>query len=329
MSRYTLEPYKGKKSRHKCPNCHKPFEFVRYIDTETGQYLADYVGRCNRENKCGYHLTPRQYFQENPQARPEPQNGQHGPRNGVVSGVPKPSYIPLRMMKKSLVRYDQNHFVKWLSTLFNIEITKALIKRFQIGTSGKWPGGTIFWQIDSAGHIRTGKIMLYNPETGKRFHSRFDWAHAILKKTGLVPEFNLNQCLFGLHQIRMEPKSKPIAIVESEKTAIIASVFLPGFIWLASGGSKGLNDDKFQAIAGRKVILWPDLGLYENWSQKASELENRWGGKVTVADILEKKAAKSDQKNGLDLADYLVKPDPEFKWALNDAGYPVFWDIQS
>ena len=39
----------------------------RYIDTEnSNQYIADNVGKCNHLDKCGYHYTPKQYFEDNP-----------------------------------------------------------------------------------------------------------------------------------------------------------------------------------------------------------------------------------------------------------------------
>lgn len=62
--RYTLEPYYGPKSRYNCPACnHRSKTFSRYIETETDEYLADDVGRCSREDNCGYHYKPRQYFE--------------------------------------------------------------------------------------------------------------------------------------------------------------------------------------------------------------------------------------------------------------------------
>ena len=64
--RFILQPYKGLNTRFRCPNCqHNSKTFVRYIDTETNQHIHDNVGRCNREDKCGYHFTPKQYFQKN------------------------------------------------------------------------------------------------------------------------------------------------------------------------------------------------------------------------------------------------------------------------
>ena len=46
--RYKFE--KGSK-KHYCPNCNKK-RFVRYIDTETGNYLPERYGRCDREINC-------------------------------------------------------------------------------------------------------------------------------------------------------------------------------------------------------------------------------------------------------------------------------------
>ena len=34
-------------------------------------YVNDRVGKCNRLDKCGYHYTPRQYFEDNPWLRSE------------------------------------------------------------------------------------------------------------------------------------------------------------------------------------------------------------------------------------------------------------------
>ncbi len=64
--KYILEPYKGMNTRYRCPDCQQRDKtFSLYIDTETGEHIHSRVGRCNRESNCGYHYTPKQYFQDN------------------------------------------------------------------------------------------------------------------------------------------------------------------------------------------------------------------------------------------------------------------------
>ena len=68
--RYQLERYIGRSSRYVCPQCGRKYVFTRYVDTHNNNtYLSDNVGKCNRLDKCGYHYTPRQYFEDNPWLR--------------------------------------------------------------------------------------------------------------------------------------------------------------------------------------------------------------------------------------------------------------------
>lgn len=85
-------------------------------------------------------------------------------------------------------------------------------------------------------------------------------AGGALQRKGLLKNFNLSQCFFGEHQLAKEPAAKDIAIVESEKTAIIATVYLPDFIWLAAGQLNGLTLEKFKPLAGRRITLSPGFG---------------------------------------------------------------------
>jgi hypothetical protein len=120
-----------------------------------------------------------------------------------------------------------------------------------------------------------------------------------------MPEFELRQCLFGGHLL--QDKTKPVAIVESEKTAVIASVYLPQFIWLAAGSSEGLSEEKFRVLQGRNVILYPDINSFEKWNKKAYELSHI--DRISISDLLERKATDEERRQGLDLADYLVQFD--------------------
>ena len=79
--------------------------------------------------------------------------------------------------------------------------------------------------------------MLYNAHSGKRVKEPFShitWAHKVLN----LHNFSLKQCFFGEHLLN---EYKPIAIVESEKTAIIASAYIPKFNWIAVGSLNNLT----------------------------------------------------------------------------------------
>ena len=127
-----------------------------------------------------------------------------------------------------------------------------------------------------------------------------------MKRQGLLPEdFNLVQCLFGEHLLRMYP-DKVVALVESEKSALIASCVYPEYIWLATGGKSQLSIDKLKVLQGRTVIMFPDVDGFEYWSDKAKEVE-AIGCKVVVSDLLEKNATAEDRENKIDLADWLIR----------------------
>lgn len=288
-------------TRHRCPKCgHRDKSFSRYIDSETGEYLADNVGRCNREEKCGYHYKPKQYFENNRIFLPRGISN-----NTSQSSLPKPlptSYIPIEVYHKSLSRYHANNFFTFLSGRFGKEIAQNLVAKYCIGTSKLWPGAAVFWQVDVENKVRTGKIMLYSPDTGKRVKepiARISWAHKALK----LQDFQLKQCPYGEHLLI--DKAKPVGIVESEKTAIISSVYFPKFTWLACGSLSHLNHNLFTSLIGRNVVLFPDLGAYDKWTLKAEEFSHL--ANIQVSDLLEKRATDKELGDGLDLADYLLK----------------------
>jgi len=367
-NRYILEPYKGMNTRYCCPSCKHNGTLSLYIDTQTGEHLSPSVGRCNRESNCGYHYTPKQYFEDNDisvkkeniitqlkdkitfefEYSENIKNAVKRISNCKFDSVVKQWYvgnsiiteqirdfskeynftiieykpqqpkttksvsiIPVEVFKQSLQIEknvsqvaNTNHFIKFLINLFGVEVTCQLISSYFIATSKHWDGATVFWQIDTQGNIRTGKIMLYDATTGKRVkepYNHITWVHKALNQS----EFELKQCLFGEHLL--QDKTKPVAIVESEKTALISSVYLPQFIWLAVGSLNNLNAEKCSVLKGRTVTLFPDLNGFEKWNNKANELSNL--AIFTVSDLLERKATEAERNQGFDLADYLIKFD--------------------
>lgn len=252
------------------------------------------------------------------------EDGGAGERKPIISQrkytpPPKPvtSYIPTKEMETAFSRsWGSNNFVKYLSTVFNSVSAGRIADMYKLSTSKLWDGANIFWQIDSAGSVRTGHIMLYNPTTGRRSKEEiheFGWVHKAMK----LPDFNLEQCFFGEHLLAEFPE-KPVAIVESEKTACIASAYYPMYVWLACVGKNGLGGDggksgnpyikadKCSVLVGRQVVLFPDLKEYARWAIFAGLMKEA-GIEATVSDILERFATAEEYKSGFDLADFLTR----------------------
>ena len=227
--RFILQPYKGAGSRHCCPACHKKRCFSRYIDTEKQISFPDDVGRCDHEQSCGYHLTPKEYFERNPQSKPQHRDFATPSAWRAKPTEPrKPtSFIAAETVSQTLHGYEKNNLFLFLRSKFGAEDALRLIKDYRVGTSKHWLGSCVFWQNDVNGDTRTGKVMLYDAETGKRVKEAFNhvtWVHSLLR----LPDFNLRQCFFGEHLLPMN-RGKPVAIVESEKTALVAMYYLPEY----------------------------------------------------------------------------------------------------
>jgi hypothetical protein len=340
-----------------CPNCTKR-TFVKYVEIETGNYLADNFGRCDRESKCGYQAHPptgkKAYLINFIGLKSITDKALKGvDLNGLIHVIPKsqvlelgdkqayisewflkgndckisysnceskyfdpdgtailitlkelpppppPIYIDCDVMEQSEERYTQNVFVMFLLNYFNTKEVGITLELYHIGTSKYyWLGATIFWQIDNNFNVRAGKIMLYdsNGKRAKEPYSHINWEH---NRLGINNE-NVYKCLFGLHRMN-EDYSKPIAIVESEKTAIIMSILLPNFIWMATAGKGNLKEELLRPLKNRKIILHPDKGEFKDWQKVVIQLKTL-GYKIVISDMLE----QMDFEQGGDLADYFI-----------------------
>jgi hypothetical protein len=211
---------------------------------------------------------------------------------------------------ETLTKYEDNAFVQFLFRLFPFDHGDVwqTVSDYLIGTGPQ--GETVFWQIDSAQRIRTGKLIAYDPATGKRRKDRNpNWVHSALKKSGQLPDtFDLQQCFFGEHLLNKYP-GRAIAIVEAEKTAVIASLckgVFPDLVWLACGGKSNFKAESLARLGrDREILIYPDADGFEKWNSVALEASKR-GLSVRLSDLIEKRAADDQKANGYDLADCLI-----------------------
>lgn len=264
-----------------CPNCGKK-TFKCYVDVNTGERAnpAKY-GRCERTNNCRYHQYPENDANMNDWVAPV-----------YVPEPIQPDFIPKEIIEASFNKFRENTFFMWLVKLFGQDVALDLQSKYNIGTAKN--NGTIFFQQDSEGKFRTGKVMYYQ-SNGKRNKNRNSWyVHRSVKE-----DFELVQVFFGEHLIKENP-DKPVALVESEKTAILMSVFEPEYTWLASGGANMLNSYRLLRLP-RLDLVCPDEGEFENWSDRTKSFFNReMDGRVEKA-FREGKVSK-----GADILDLIL-----------------------
>ena len=210
-------------------------------------------------------------------------------------------------MEQTLSHYAINPLYTFLARCMGKAETDRLCSLYRIGTSRKWGGSVVFWQVDCNGRVHTGKIMLYDAITGKRVkhpQPHVCWVHTEMR----LKDYHLRQCFFGEHLLPLYPDRK-VFVVESEKTAVIASHFMSDVLWIATGGKNGcFNERAASALAGRDVVLMPDLGATQEWQARIPILDKNCRS-VSVNDMLETMATEEQRSQGLDIADFLLMED--------------------
>jgi hypothetical protein len=230
----------------------------------------------------------------------------------IVALPPVPtSYIDSNALAPFTGRnnYLATPFSTFLVSLFGEETARLLRFQYCLGTTEA--GDMVFPLIDTSLRIRSAKVMRYkliqdnavygqlNCKRDKTFNT---WIHSILR----LKDFHLRRCLFGLHLIT-EFSTRPLAIVESEKTALIASIYLPQFTWMATGGKGSLNELILDPVRNNQIVLFPDVNATEEWTAICKELSKRFN--ITVNRYLSNVTTRQEKELGLDLADFLIRYD--------------------
>jgi len=292
--KFSLEKYNPKVGKHTCPDCNHKNAFVRYINNDSREYLHETVGRCDREDKCGYHKKPKDFFQEHPSYQVEQSFVYQNVKSETVQ---KPTYIDDEAVASTLGQYGSNAFVQGLIDVFGQEEVMKAVNKYKIGTRIESNDEVIFWQFDRNMNCRSGKVMSYDRATIKRGKT-ISWMHTFLGLT----DFNLSQCLFGEHLITS--KHDPVIVVESEKSAIIGSIVIPDYVWVATGGKSSGVVDKLKVLKNYKVTLVPDIDATESWKKQIEENADLQG--MVVNEYLFYVATEEQRKNQYDIADFLL-----------------------
>ena len=191
-----------------------------------------------------------------------------------------------RAYKESLEFLPNSNFARWF-----FSITNTIDPLYHWGVGARPDGTTVFWYRDINGRLINGKEVFYLPNG----HRDKDKGIRFLITGG-------RQCLFGEFQIPKYPVGTRIILVESEKTAIMASQRVPNLLWLATGGVNALTQEKAKVLAGRyvSVCIDSDIRGRENAERTISTL-SKAGAKAEILDLF------PERGDGYDLADYFSK----------------------
>ena len=103
--RFHLEKYHSS-SKTTCPKCERKACFTRYVDEVNEISFPFHVGKCDHENSCGYHFTPKDYFKYNPQVTKSEFSAK--PREQCVMQDVPPSFIDTEIVQQSQKQYESN-----------------------------------------------------------------------------------------------------------------------------------------------------------------------------------------------------------------------------
>lgn len=326
MKRFDLAPYTPT-SKGTCPACGRKKSLRRYIDLTTGEYLPDHIGMCDHLEKCGYKYTAwdwvkEQNIKKTSVAKKDVHESVKLPKKGEFDLIPK------QTMLDTIPTNYVDPLCTFLYRHFNTTRVDLVLNDYKVGNIERWGRiATVFWLISLTG-VRSGKIMAYDMVDGdvKRVKeedgegdtfSLMNWYHSIHFEQD---EFTFEGCFFGEHLLAKYPE-KDVHIVESEKSALLASIVWPRYLWMACGSLTGLSKEKLGALHGRRIRLYPDKGSvpmddYEQWrkdnnmkllgwnywTEKAEEF-SKIGYDIECRDFLEK---QSEFENGDDIGDMII-----------------------
>lgn len=288
--RYHLQKYTGRDSRHTCPQCGRAQSFSLYLDAENRPAGPQY-GRCNHA-KCGYLLYPS--------------NAESSNNAPIVEKKPTPIYYTKSDVKAYRRAAMKNALCRYLAPKFHQPYFDRVLRDYCVGSIDD---AIIFWQIDEKYKIHRGKVMYYNEDGHRVKLQRKDGSE--YGRVKMMWQFlhrdrdnEPDMCYFGQHLASLYP-NKPVAIVESEKTALVMSYFFPWFVWVATLSLNNFQSYRLNFLKDRRtpVIVFPDYDGYEKWEAKAISLKSLTPDALFfVDDFIKQYGSDKD-----DIADLMLK----------------------
>jgi hypothetical protein len=319
-TRFCLERTSKKRS---CPSC-KQKTYKCYIDTEN-QVNFDYdIGRCDRENTCKYHKTPKTFFEENPDKKPNGTKTQPNPKPHALLrpfGLPTQDTSPIQMNRQNptfgyqpdlfakeqafpapIGQFNQstkeehlahNALVIALMDIFEHQAVWDTIKLYKGGTAKM--GAFAYWYVNHNDVVLNCKVIHYNGlKRNKALEPLWKYTAA----------YGYGRCLYGIHLVPQQPNAL-VYIHESEKSALVCQIAQwphAGIVHIAKGGASMLNYERALPLRNRNVVLVLDC---DDAGRKRAEHDfkilNAARANVQILDIA------PNRSDGYDAADMILE----------------------
>ena len=252
------------KEKFECPEC-KQFRFNRMIN-ENGEFYPDHVGRCDRENSCGYMYHASEWLKDNPNSnqtilpkkidKPPKQiiDGYYSFREEAWDNTIRCDK-PAREKLKEYLNYSSEFTDFLINELhFTIEFIEQKMNEYRMSyTTSMYTDSRDDYKTNHGQSCVKYFYISYSNETRaieKIYYEGFKrskvWPNEIMNKkycnfgvNGKHYDINtteINWCLFGEHLISEHPEKKVI-VVEGVKTAFGMALYYPQYNWVATGSS--------------------------------------------------------------------------------------------
>ena len=184
-----------------------------------------------------------------------------------------PVYIAPEEVERREIDTEKTALFNFLCRLFPLDEVRRVFRLYRVGATKEFSTAvpalaSAFPYLNAGGQCVDIHLMPYEAD-GHRRKSGYsqNWLLAKRKQSDRRAPWPL----FGEHLLNLNP-SAPVGIVESEKTALIAAICAPGYVWTATGSLSNLNARRCAALDGRECYVFPDADGLERWREKATAL---------------------------------------------------------
>ena len=177
-------------------------------------------------------------------------------------------------------------------------------ERYYLGKTRS--GKTMFWMIDDMMQPLDARI----GDT---------WVSQLLKqREPLLEYWPVKHCLFGLHLASgvrgydgAGERDYPVAIVESEESAVILSELFPESIWMAYSTTAHLVPELMAPLQGRHVTIYPrtdpTMSTYVFFLEYAEHVRKHYDINLRIDSTLEHNATAEQKEQCIDILEFILK----------------------